>query len=114
MQEQQYAALWHSMMGIFLVCVIFGHIYIGTVGMQGAFDAMGSGQVDENWAKEHHSSGPKQELAKKVNDLGIGSTSRSRRSRSDHLPIGQATASHCTAHSRRRVVACVTAARARG
>jgi formate dehydrogenase subunit gamma len=23
--------------------------------MEGAFDAMGSGEVDENWAKEHHS-----------------------------------------------------------
>jgi formate dehydrogenase subunit gamma len=31
------------------------HIYIGTVGMEGAFDAMGSGEVDVNWAKEHHS-----------------------------------------------------------
>lgn len=72
MQEQQYAALWHSMMGIFLVCVIFGHIYIGTVGMQGAFDAMGSGHVDENWAKEHHSVWAEEELAKKVHDLGIG------------------------------------------
>jgi formate dehydrogenase subunit gamma len=31
------------------------HIYIGTLGMEGAFEAMGSGEVDENWAKEHHS-----------------------------------------------------------
>ncbi len=34
--------------------IIIAHIYIGTVGMQGAFDAMGDGQVDLNWAKEHH------------------------------------------------------------
>jgi formate dehydrogenase subunit gamma len=34
--------------------MIIGHIYIGSVGMEGAFDAMGSGQVDEQWAKEHH------------------------------------------------------------
>ncbi|MGE0205488.1 MAG: formate dehydrogenase subunit gamma [Hyphomicrobiaceae bacterium] len=54
-QEMQYAATWHGIMAMFLICVIFGHIYIGTVGMQGAFDAMGSGNVDENWAKEHHS-----------------------------------------------------------
>ena len=39
----------------FMVCVIFGHIYIGTIGMEGAYDAMGSGDVDLNWAKEHHS-----------------------------------------------------------
>ena len=35
--------------------MIIAHIYIGTLGMQGAFSAMGSGQVDVNWAKEHHS-----------------------------------------------------------
>ncbi|EWY39708.1 formate dehydrogenase subunit gamma [Skermanella stibiiresistens SB22] len=37
-----------------MVSVIFGHIYIGTVGMEGAFDAMGNGEVDLNWAREHH------------------------------------------------------------
>ena len=35
--------------------VIIAHIYIGSIGMEGAFDAMGSGEVDANWAKEHHS-----------------------------------------------------------
>ncbi len=70
MQEQQYAALWHSMMAIFMVCVIFGHIYIGTIGMQGAFDAMGNGHVDENWAREHHSVWAEEELAKTINDRG--------------------------------------------
>src|SRR3546814_14677499 len=29
-------------------------IYIGTIGMEGAFDAISSGEVDLNWAKEHH------------------------------------------------------------
>jgi formate dehydrogenase subunit gamma len=38
-----------------MICLILAHIYIGSVGMQGAFDAMGSGDVDLNWAKEHHS-----------------------------------------------------------
>jgi formate dehydrogenase subunit gamma len=66
MQEMQWATLWHSMMSIFLVCVILAHIYIGTLGMQGAFDAMGNGQVDENWAKEHHSVWAEEELAKRV------------------------------------------------
>lgn len=55
LQEQQLASLWHSIMSVFLVCVIIAHIYIGSIGMEGAFDAMGSGQVDLNWAKEHHS-----------------------------------------------------------
>jgi formate dehydrogenase subunit gamma len=34
---------------------MLAHIYIGTIGMEGAFEAMGSGTVDVNWAKEHHS-----------------------------------------------------------
>ena len=55
MQEMQLAQLWHAIMGLFLTVVIIAHIYIGTIGMEGAFDAMGSGAVDENWALEHHS-----------------------------------------------------------
>lgn len=54
-QEQQFATIWHVMMAVFMICVILAHIYIGSVGMEGAFDAMGSGEVDENWAIEHHS-----------------------------------------------------------
>lgn len=45
----------HGVVAAVLIAVIIGHIYIGTIGMEGAFDAMGSGQVDENWAREHHS-----------------------------------------------------------
>jgi formate dehydrogenase subunit gamma len=54
-QEQQFSTLWHAIVAVFMICVILAHIYIGSVGMQGAFDAMGSGDVDLNWAKEHHS-----------------------------------------------------------
>lgn len=53
-QEQQYAQLWHAVVGIFMTVVIIGHIYIGSIGMEGAFDAMGTGEVDLNWAREHH------------------------------------------------------------
>ena len=53
-QEMQLAQLWHAIMGLFLTVLIIAHIYIGTVGMEGAFSAMGSGEVDENWALEHH------------------------------------------------------------
>ncbi|KUO56387.1 MAG: hypothetical protein APF80_13635 [Alphaproteobacteria bacterium BRH_c36] len=51
----QWAQLVHAAIGLLMIALIIGHIYIGTVGMQGAIDAMWSGQVDENWAKEHHS-----------------------------------------------------------
>ena len=54
MQEQQYQTIWHSIVSLAMIVVIIAHIYIGSVGMEGAFDAMGSGQVDLNWAKEHH------------------------------------------------------------
>jgi formate dehydrogenase subunit gamma len=38
-----------------LIVIIIAHIYIGSVGMEGAYDAMGSGEVEEQWAREHHS-----------------------------------------------------------
>ncbi|MGH1406940.1 MAG: formate dehydrogenase subunit gamma [Rhodomicrobiaceae bacterium] len=54
-QEQQYNNIWHAIMGVLMICLILAHIYIGSIGMEGAYDAMGSGDVDENWALEHHS-----------------------------------------------------------
>lgn len=51
----QWAQLIHATIALLLIALIIGHIYIGTVGMQGAIDAMWSGRVDRNWAKEHHS-----------------------------------------------------------
>ncbi len=53
-QEMQYAQIWHTITGIAMIAIIMAHIYIGSLGMEGAFAAMGSGQVDENWAREHH------------------------------------------------------------
>lgn len=44
----------HGVVAALMIALIIGHIYIGTIGMEGAFDAMGSGVVDENWAKDHH------------------------------------------------------------
>lgn len=52
--EQQLATLWHGFVGVVLIAIIIAHIYIGSLGMEGAFAAMGSGKVDLNWAKEHH------------------------------------------------------------
>lgn len=44
----------HGITVVFMVGVIFGHIYIGTIGMEGALQGMTTGYVDLNWAKEHH------------------------------------------------------------
>jgi formate dehydrogenase subunit gamma len=54
MQEQQYNQLWHSIVSLVLITMIIAHIYIGSVGMEGAIDAMHTGEVDLNWAKEPH------------------------------------------------------------
>ncbi|HEY9038869.1 MAG TPA: formate dehydrogenase subunit gamma [Roseovarius sp.] len=54
-EEMQYAQLWHAIVSLVLTAIIFAHIYIGSIGMEGAFDAMGSGDVEEQWAREHHS-----------------------------------------------------------
>ena len=53
-QEQQLAQAWHTIVSVLFVAMVFAHIYIGTVGMEGAFSAMGRGKVDLNWAREHH------------------------------------------------------------
>ncbi len=54
----------HGVVGMLLIAAMLAHIYIGSVGMEGAFDAMGSGEVDVNWAREHHSLWVKEQLAK--------------------------------------------------
>lgn len=53
-EDMQYAQLWHSIIAFVFMAIIIAHIYLGTVGMEGAFDAMGSGEVEEQWAREHH------------------------------------------------------------
>jgi formate dehydrogenase subunit gamma len=50
----QQAEMVHSIVAVLFIAAMLGHIYIGTIGMEGAFEAMGSGTVDLNWAKEHH------------------------------------------------------------
>jgi formate dehydrogenase subunit gamma len=52
--NMQLAQVVHAVVAVLFVALILAHIYIGTLGMEGAFEAMGSGEVDLNWAKEHH------------------------------------------------------------
>ena len=52
--SMQAAQIAHAIVAVLFIAAMVGHIYIGTVGMEGAFEAMGSGAVDVNWAKEHH------------------------------------------------------------
>lgn len=54
-EEMQLAQAWHAILAFVLMAIVLAHIYIGSVGMEGAYDAMGSGEVDEAWAEQHHS-----------------------------------------------------------
>jgi formate dehydrogenase subunit gamma len=51
----QFANMWHGIIAIILTLLVIGHIYIGTIGIEGALGSMTNGYVDRNWAKEHHS-----------------------------------------------------------
>jgi formate dehydrogenase subunit gamma len=52
--DMQLAQAAHAIIAILFIALILAHIYIGTLGMEGAFEAMGTGEVDLNWAREHH------------------------------------------------------------
>ena len=54
LQGMQLTLILHAIAGLAMIAIILAHIYIGTVGMEGAFQAMWSGEVDRSWAAEHH------------------------------------------------------------
>lgn len=54
-EDMQLAQLAHAILAFAMMVVILAHIYIGTLGMEGALEAMSSGEVDEAWARQHHS-----------------------------------------------------------
>jgi formate dehydrogenase subunit gamma len=60
----QAAQVVHALIAVLFVAVILAHIYIGTLGTEGAFEAMGTGSVDLNWAKQHHGTWLKEEVEK--------------------------------------------------
>ena len=53
-QTMQISHVVHSIGAILFMLGAMGHIYMGTLGMAGAYDAMKTGYVDEEWAREHH------------------------------------------------------------
>ena len=50
----QIANMVHGVATVLMMAMFIGHIYMGTIGMQGAYKGMREGYVDETWAKEHH------------------------------------------------------------
>ena len=74
--DMQIAQGAHAVVAVLFVALILAHIYIGTLGMEGAFEAMGTGDVDLNWAKEHHDLWLAQQLEKERGaGTGLGDTS---------------------------------------
>ena len=53
-QDMQLAHMIHNVSAVLMLAIMFGHIYIGSIGMRGAYTAMRRGYVDEAWAREHH------------------------------------------------------------
>ncbi len=68
----EFASVVHAVIAMLYIAAMIGHIYIGTIGMEGAFEAMGDGTVDLNWAKEHHSLWLEEEKAR----VGAAGTQR--------------------------------------
>jgi formate dehydrogenase subunit gamma len=50
----QVSNIVHIVSGIGLICFSFVHMYMASVGNEGTFEAMVSGEVDERWAELHH------------------------------------------------------------
>jgi formate dehydrogenase subunit gamma len=62
--NMQLAEIVHGVTAVLFVAAMLGHIFIGTIGMEGAFEGMWDGTVDANWAKQHHSLWVEKEAAR--------------------------------------------------
>jgi formate dehydrogenase subunit gamma len=51
----QDAWIWHASAALLYIAMSLGHIYMGTIGVAGAYGNMRTGYTDETWGKEHHS-----------------------------------------------------------
>ena len=52
--DMQVAHMIHAIASVLMTTMFIAHIYLGTIGMKGAFQGMRTGYVDEAWAQEHH------------------------------------------------------------
>jgi formate dehydrogenase subunit gamma len=52
--QMQVAHMVHAVAAMFMMTMLLVHIYMGTIGMRGAYRAMREGYVDNAWAQEHH------------------------------------------------------------
>jgi formate dehydrogenase subunit gamma len=52
--DMQIAQMIHAVASVLMMAMFCGHIYLGSIGMKGAYEGMRTGYVDEAWAREHH------------------------------------------------------------
>ncbi len=50
----QVSTILHAIAALLVIAMAIGHIYLGSIGVEGALEGMTEGTVDENWAREHH------------------------------------------------------------
>ena len=79
--DMQIAHMVHGVATILMMAMFAGHIYMGTIGMKGAYSAMRTGYVDEAWAKEHH------ELW--YDDIKAGKIPAQRSTEAGQAPVGR-------------------------
>lgn len=71
----QIANIVHAVGALLFVLASFGHIYMGTIGTEGAYQAMKTGMVDETWAREHHELWY-EEVRSGARDRGVAKTAK--------------------------------------
>lgn len=64
-ETMQIANVIHGVAAVLYMVMSLGHIYLGTIGLEGSYDAMRHGTVDETWAREHHEYWYQQKLAER-------------------------------------------------
>ena len=64
-ENLQVANLIHGVGALLMILLALGHIYMGTIGVEGALQSMKTGEVDEVWARDHHEAWFDQVTAKK-------------------------------------------------
>ncbi len=62
-ETMQMSNMIHAIAAVAFIAIGLGHIYLGTIGLEGSYDAMRHGTVDETWAKEHHEYWYQQKMA---------------------------------------------------
>jgi formate dehydrogenase subunit gamma len=73
-ETMQIANVIHAIAAVIFMTMSLGHIYLGTIGQEGSYDAMRHGTVDETWAKEHHEYWYQEEMAKRGRTPPAGMT----------------------------------------